>query len=361
MSNAKYLADRPSSAKDRAAFIDHADGCLETRPEYLDSFITPNELFFVRNNGTSPHIDVQHYKLRIEGDAIENPLELSLSEIFKLPVKSLLAYLECAGNHRSFFESIMGQPTEDTQWKTGGVGMAEWTGVSLSDVLAQAKPRADAVDVQFIGLDEDAPEGGFRRVIPFEKAMDPNTLLAYGMNGRVLPVDHGYPLRAIVPGWVGSSSIKWLGRIVVSSERLWSRNNTDSYVMIGPDYPRDGEALGQVATHQTIKSALALPWAATLDSGLLTLRGFAHSAHAPIDRVEWSVNGGASWQDAELLEPRLKYAWSRFTFTWQAEPGEYTIMTRATDAAGNTQPDVIPFNEKGYLFNCPLPHPIKIV
>ena len=141
---------------------------------------------------------------------------------------------------------------------------------------------------------------------------------------------------------------------------MWGRNNTSSYVLIGDAYPPEGEALGKVVTTQSIKSALALPWPAALDAGRNRLQGFAHSPAGPIARVEWSVDSGGTWSEATVLEPQVQRSWARFEFVWDAEPGEHIMMTRATDAEGNTQPDEVPFNEKGYLFNQPLPHPIKV-
>ena len=162
------------------------------------------------------------------------------------------------------FDRVQGRPAEGTQWGTGGVGNGEWTGVALRDVLELAGIRDNAVSVLLVGLDKESPEEGFRRALPVEKAMHPDTLLAYALNGEPLTRDHGYPLRAVIPGWVGAANIKWLGRIVVSSEKHWTRNNTTSYVLIGDDYPPEGEALGQPVTTQTVKSALALPWPAEL-------------------------------------------------------------------------------------------------
>ena len=238
--------------------------------------------------------------------------------------------------------------------------MAEWTGVPLAEVLERAGVTEQAHMLQLIGLDRGAPEGGFRRPLPIAKALDPDTILAYRMNGEVLPKDHGFPVRALVPGWVGSSSIKWLGSIVVSSEAIWSRNNTTSYVLIGDDYPPEGEAQGRVATTQSIKSTLALPWPAHLKAGVHRIRGYAHSPHAPIAQVQWSTDEAATWHDAHVLEPMMRYAWARFEFAWEARPGTYRLMTRATDRAGNTQPETVPFNAKGYLFNMPLPHPVTV-
>ncbi|MCY3577861.1 MAG: molybdopterin-dependent oxidoreductase, partial [bacterium] len=247
--------------KDPTPFIQRG-ASLESRLELMPGLITPNDLFFVRNNSTSVDLLVDDWSLIVEGDAVEQRLDLSYGDIHRLPSRSVTAYLECAGNHRVMFDRLQGRAADGTQWGRGAIGNGTWIGVSLADVLTLAGLADDAVSVLLVGLDEDSPEGGFQRVLPLEKALDPDTILAYEMNGEPLPRDHGFPLRAIVPGWVGSSQIKWLGRIVVSADPQWTRNNTTSYVLIGDDYSPEGEALGQVVTEQNIKSALALPWPA---------------------------------------------------------------------------------------------------
>ena len=351
----------PAWFKDTAPFILHDDGkSLEARLELMRGLITPQRLFFVRNNSVSLDVDAAHWRLSVEGDAVGRPRELSYADLLNMPSRTLISYLECAGNQRAMFDLVTGRAAGGTQWGTGGIGNGVWTGVSLRDVLSAAGVRDDAVSVLLIGLDAESPEQGFRRVLPIEKARHPDTLLAYALNGEALPKDHGYPLRALVPGWVGSSSIKWLSRIVVSAKPQWTRNNTTSYVLIGDDYPPEGEALGTVVTEQSIKSALALPWPATLASGSQRIRGYAQSPHGPITRVEWSTDSGATWRDAAVLDPQPQYSWARFEFTWDARRGEHVVMTRATDASGAVQPDDVPFNKKGYLFNRPLPHPISV-
>ena len=353
--------ERSGWFKDTTPFIAHADGkSLEARLELQEGLITPASHFFVRNNSTSVDVDAASWHLRIEGDSVLNPVQMSLEALRHFPARTLTAYLECAGNHRAMFDRVQGRAAEGTQWGTGGVGNGEWTGVALRDVLDLAGLRADAVSVLLVGLDRESPEEGFRRVLPVGKARRPDTLLAYALNGEPLSRDHGFPLRAVIPGWVGASNIKWLDRIVVSSEQLWTRNNTTSYVLIGDDYPPEGEALGQPVTTQTVKSALALPWPAELAAGSQRLHGFAQSPDGPITRVEWSDDGGRTWREASVLDSQVQYSWAQFEFVWEARPGEHTIMTRATDASGATQPDTVPFNRKGYLFNQPLPHPIKI-
>ena len=353
-------AEKPSWFKDPSPFIRRDEKGLEARLENMQGLITPRHLFFVRNNSISVDLDVSNWSLSIEGDAVANPTELSYDRIRSLPSRTLVSYLECAGNHRAMFDLVQGRAADGTQWMTGAIGNGEWTGVPLRDVLELADITDAAVSVLLIGQDTESPEGGFRRVVPVEKAMHPDTLLAYALNGDTLPRDHGYPLRALLPGWVGSSSIKWLHRIVVSSDELWTRNNTTSYVLIGDDYTPEGEAEGEVVSIQTIKSALALPWPADLTAGLHRIHGYAHSPTAPINAVEWSDDSGSTWNTATVLEPQIQYSWARFEFPWEARPGEHTIMTRATDAQGDTQPDNIPFNRKGYLFNQPVPHPVTV-
>ena len=345
--------------KDPEPFIQRK-ASLEARLENMQGVITPNRLFFVRNNSASIDIDSDSWRLTVEGDAVANPLELSLRDIRIMPSRTLVSYLECAGNHRAMFNLVNGQEAQGTQWERGAIGNGEWTGVRLSDVLERAGITGDAASVLMVGHDEDSPEEGFRRVMPIDKAMHPDTILAYALNGETLPRDHGYPLRVVTPGWVGSSWIKWLGSIVVSSEQQWTRNNTTSYVLIGDDYQPKGEADGQVVTTQSIKSALALPWPAELGVGRHLVHGYAHSPHGSISKVEWSTDSGANWKAANIEESQLRYSWVRFEFEWDASPGEYTLMTRASDSEGNTQPDSVPFNAKGYLFNQPLPHPIRV-
>lgn len=353
-------AEFPLVFKDSTPFIDHGEAGLESRLELQSGLITPNELFFVRNNSRSVDLALAGWSLRIEGDAVEQATELSFDDILRLPQRTITAYLECAGNHRVMFDLLQGRAAKGTQWGRGAIGNAQWTGVSLADVLTLGGVADEAASALLIGLDPESPEGGFRRVMPIEKALHPDTLLVHRMNGEPLPRDHGFPLRAIAPGWVGSSQIKWLGRIVVSSQPQWTRNNTTSYVLIGDEYEREGEAEGRVVTVQSIKSALALPWPAAIERGRRQLVGYAHSPHGDISVVEWSEDGGASWHPAALAGQQVDYGWAQFQFEWDAAVGEHTIMTRATDVEGNTQPDAVPFNEKGYLFNQPLPHPISV-
>lgn len=345
--------------KDPGPFIVH-NGSLEARLENVQGVTTPNRYFFVRNNSASVDVDVAGWRLSIEGDGVSDPVEFSYDDIRNMPSRTVVSYLECAGNHRSMFEKLKGQQTSGTQWGLGAVGSGEWTGVPLRDLLTEAGIKGEARSVLLVGQDQESPEAGFRRALPVEKAMHPDTLLAYSLNGETLPRDHGYPLRALVPGWVGSSSIKWLRSIAVSSEMIWTRNNTTHYVLIGDKYPREESADGRIITTQVVNSALALPWPASLSAGEHRLYGFAHSPHGQIVKVEWSEDSGGGWREADIAGPQVQYSWVRFEFTWDASPGNHRIVTRATDSEENVQPESVPFNEKGYLFNEPIPHPIRV-
>lgn len=347
----------PRWVKDPAPFIQRVTN-LETRLELIDGFLTPNDLFFVRNHSPTPRIDPATYALRVEGAGAGSELSLDLATLEALPQRTITAYLECAGNWRGLYPELTGTRASGGQWSTGAVGCAEWSGPSLGTILDLAGVRPEAVDVNLVGLDGS----GFERAMPLAKARDPDTIIALRMNGEALPADHGFPARSIVPGWSGSNSIKWLGHIRIATERVWNRNNTSSYVLIGDEWPAEehAPAQGAVITELVVKSALALPRPAQLAPGRHALHGFAHAPAGPVSAVEWSPDGGATWREATIVEPILPLAWQRFEFEWEAAPGAHTLVTRATDAAGNTQPDEPLMNEKGYLLNVPLPHPVQV-
>ncbi len=353
----REVAPAPRWVKDPSPFVQRVTN-LETRLELIDGFLTPNELFFVRNHSPTLRIDPASYSLRVEGDGAETELSLDLSTLEALPRRTITAYLECAGNWRGLYPELTGTRASGGQWSTGAVGCAEWSGPSLATVLELAGVRPEAVDVNLVGLDSS----GFERAMPLAKALDPDTLIALRMNGEPLPPDHGFPARSVVPGWSGSNSIKWLGRIQVSTERVWNRNNTSSYVLIGDEWPAEdyAPAQGKVINELVVKSALALPRPARLAPGSHAIHGFAHAPDGPVAAVEWSPDGGATWLEATIVEPILPLAWQRFEFDWEATAGSHTLVTRATDAAGNTQPAEPLMNEKGYLLNVPLPHPVQV-
>jgi sulfane dehydrogenase subunit SoxC len=338
----------------REIFIDHGIN-HETRLETLRGYVTPASHFFIRQHATTPALDTRTWRLRVEGNAVERPVELGFDDLLRLPSRSVICFVECAGNGRGFFKELMGKVASGTQWRFGGIGVAEWTGVPLGAVLDLARVRRDTprdiLNVLVEGLDSVK----VNRPMSLAKAYEDDTLLAYAFNGEPVPPDHGFPVRAIVPGWVGINNIKWVGRIEVRNSVIDVPTTTKTYILEGPDYPSK-----VVLRLQTIKSAVALPWGATLPAGQQRVRGFAWSPVGRISRVEYSLDRGATWQPATLREPNIPRAWARWDFEWDARPGDHVVLTRATDDQGNTQPASIPWNAQGYGYNVPVPHPVKV-
>ena len=323
------------------------------------AYHTSNSLFFTSSHSTPPSVDIKRWRLSIEGDGVANPFAINYGDLLKLPYTTVTRYLECAGNGRAFYASLLNKKAEGLQWHFGGYGIAEWSGVPLAELLKRAKIRDNAVDVMPIGL--DSPPG--ERPMPVAKAVEEDTLLAYIMNGKVLPLDHGFPLRTIVPGWIGAASIKWVSKILVSTQPIHVTNNTTSHVLIGPDYPPQPPAQGHVITSQVMKSACCLPWPATLQAGHQKIVGYAWSPFGKIARVDISMDGGKTFQPATLVGPNIERAGTRWEFHFHPEPGNISIIPRATDDAGNTQYDISEqkWNRLGYLFGAMVPHPLTIV
>jgi DMSO/TMAO reductase YedYZ molybdopterin-dependent catalytic subunit len=323
---------------------------------YERGYLVPNELFFVRNHTRTPSLDVKNWRLKVEGSGVQKPMELSYDEILSMPSVSVIRYVECAGNGRSFFSAVQGKKADGTQWKLGAIGVAEWTGVPLSEVLNRAGLKKSATDLMPEGLDDLK----VRRPMPMAKALEEDTLLVYAMNGQPLPPDHGFPIRALLPGWIGVANIKWVGRIEVSEKPIFSPWNTDTYVLIGPDYKPEPPSKGPVLSNQDLKSALEFAWGGEVSAGHRLVRGRSWSPFGKIAKVEYSLDRGKSWQTARLRDPNIAAAWVRWDFDWESKPGKYTIRVRATDEKGNTQPDKVPFNQQGYLYNAMVDHPLEV-
>ncbi len=327
---------------------------LEAPFDALDTRLTPQDQFFVCNAGHSVVVDPQQYRLKIKGDAVERVVTLNLEDLRALPQHTVPAFLECAGNQRTLFARLDGKSIErdsqgdDVPWTLGGVGMAEWSGPRLSDVLALAGVTSDAAWVAPMGLDVLNPECDIEIPMPLDKAMHPDTLVGLTMNGEDLPVDHGAPARMVVPGWIGTYWVKWVGWLSVSARPI--RNyRTDEYYVID----------GTTVTQQNLKSSLTLPFPAKLPPGPHRLSGFARSPGLEIARVEWSVNEGG-WQDAELITPQTKWGWVRFAFDWTATDGRHEIRTRAWDMSGQCQPDTAYMNPGTMLYNAVIRHPVVV-
>jgi len=326
-------------------------------------YLAPVDRFFVRDHTSTPIIDPDTWRLTVDGAGLRGgPAEFSLAELRRLPSETAIVAIECAGNGRNFFTTQQGQTVTGTAWTLGAVGVARWRGVRLSTVLRRAGLSGRAVDVMPSGLDPNYVTGGVdlgpvRRPMPVGKALH-DVLLAYEMNGEPLLPDHGHPLRLVVPHWIGVSSIKWVGRIEVSDQPLFSPWNTQFYRLFGPGYPEDGQPFDR----QTIKSAFELDFGATVPAGrTVRLTGRSWSAGGPIRHVDVSTDGGRRWRRANPVGPNPAGAWQRWELDWRPPAGNHELLARATDVHGNTQPDVARYNTLGYLFDGVVRHPVSAV
>jgi DMSO/TMAO reductase YedYZ molybdopterin-dependent catalytic subunit len=325
---------------------------LESPGEYLDSWLTPVDSFFVRQHLPRPEdIDPKTFKISISG-MVSRPMEIPLADLRQLQQYTVPATLECTGNGRGFYTPKV----PGIQWKRGAIGNAEWTGPALSDVLRAAGIREDAAHVEFDGADSGvAKTPDFIRSMPVKKAMHPSTLLALKMNG-VSPDIHGFPVRLIVPGWDGTSWVKWVTRISPRAEPSGGFFMNPGYripsIPLPPGTPARPAEL-EVIEGMPVKSSIMIPGdGARFDAGPISVRGIAWAGEQAIERVDLSFDGGAAWQPAELSPHKLPFAWRPWHIDWKpAGPGYYTILSRATDTAGRVQPFVPAWNPSGYLWN----------
>lgn len=320
----------------------------------LDDFITPTADFFVRCHFPIPEMSGEHWRLRVHGE-VERPLELNAGQLRALPVSTMTATLECAGNGRVF----LSPKVSGTQWERGAVGNATWTGVLLQDVLAKAGVRADALEVILCGADEGEIEEGprpggkinYARSVPLAKATD-DLLLAWQMNGQDLTPAHGFPLRAIVPGWYGMASVKWLSEIVVSGRPFLGYYQSVDYGYW--QRSAGGPSLVPI-TEMQVKAQIARPGPAeSIPAGKpYLIRGAAWSNGAEVVRVELSVDAGRSWHDTRLGEITARHAWRLWEYQWQVPgvAGKVTLMVRATDANRRTQPVERDADRGTYIIN----------
>jgi sulfane dehydrogenase subunit SoxC len=339
-------------------FEPHGDNA-EMRWDTLDrhGYLTPTERFFVRNQGTTPHVDPVTWRLRVEGPEVRRPFEIDLGGLLRLPAVSYIRALECAGNGRRFFTRDYGVAPLGNPWGLGAIGVAMWKGVRLSDLLQRAEPTERARYVLAEGLDDLR----VARAIPLEKAFEEDTLIAFEMNGEPLTADHGGPARLLVPGWAAVASIKWVGRIAVTEERIRTRWDTELYSIVGGAHRIDEQGQGAPVEKQVVKSALQLPWPARLERGPQRIIGRAWSPNARIAKVEYRTHPDASWREARLILPNIRRAWVRFEIEWNATLGNHTISVKATNEWGDTQPELVPWNDHGYLYNAVIDHPVTVI
>ncbi|WP_211275614.1 sulfite oxidase [Actinoplanes rectilineatus] len=334
----------------------------ETRWSALkdQGYYVPVDRFFVRNHTSTPAIDADTWSLKVTGTGLRGgPVHYSLDDLRRFPSETRAVAVECAGNGRGYYTTQQGQTVSGTAWQLGAVGVARWRGVRLSTVLRHAGISRAAVDVQPSGLDANFVSGGVdlgpvRRPFPVAKAFD-DVLLAYEMNGEPLPPDHGFPVRVLVPGWIGIASIKWVGTLEVSAEPLFSPWNTQFYRLFGPEFPAEGVPIDE----QVVKSAFELDPGATVPAGTTTrLTGRSWSAHGPIRRVDVSTDGGATWRRARHYGDTPGGVWQRWELDWKPAAGTHELLARATDVHGNSQPDTATYNTLGYLFDAVVRVPV---
>ena len=303
----------------------------------LDSFLTPNEQFFVRTHFNVPEVDAKNWRLKIEG-SVRKPLEINYDDLRKMPSHTLTAVLECSGNSRIFLKS----PQNGIRWELGGVSNAEWTGVRLSDVLERAGVHKDAVEVIAEGADRgqfkppSPPSPGviaFARSLTVKKARRPEVLLAYKMNGKELTAAHGAPVRLLVAGWYGMASVKWLKRLILTERPFQGYFQTFNYSVW--DRSQGVPALRPVRDIQ-VKSEIARPMLKEVVPTKSKYRvfGAAWAGETTVAKVEISTDGGKSWQEAKLLDKSAPFTWRRWEYSWQVpeKTGRHVLLARATDA-----------------------------
>lgn len=319
--------------------------------------LTALDAFYVRNHGEIPELDPAAWRLRVDG-LVENELELSLDELRgRFEERGLVATLQCAGNRRAGLIAVRDIPGE-APWGPGAIGTAAWRGVALADVLAAAGLKPQAGHIAFLGADtakEAKPPQRFGGSIPARKALTGEVLLAWEMNGEPLAPAHGAPLRVLVPGYIGARSVKWLVRVTAQSEPSENYFQASTYRLLPPEAdpstvpPGTGIPLGPVALNADI---LSPPDGSTVPAGPIDLCGYAFAGDdRGVGRVDVSIDGAASWQQAELLAEPSPWSWRRWRASVVLPEGPATVLARAWDSSGSTQPEdpAHVWNPKGYV------------
>lgn len=330
--------------------IQHGTTTFETPLDAFDEFLTPNESFFIRSNGPlSIDIDPAEWRLKVTG-LVNEELELSLDDLKAMPQRTITAFLECSGNSRGRFDDDP-QQVEGTQWGNGAIGNAEWTGVSVIDILNQAGVQEGAIDLVSQGGDFEEMQRG----LPIEIASDPDVMLVWQMNGEDLPKPNGGPVRLLVPGWGGIASTKWVVGLEVIDEPFQGHYNVESYVIVN----EDGTILRPVR-EMGVKSVITSPAPKdSVSAGSQTISGFAWSGFGGITKVEVSADG-ENWEEASITEEAGRLSWVRFEHPWDAQSGDVVLRSRATDDRGLEQPEDVPWNFRGYGMNAIFEVPVTV-
>lgn len=315
--------------------------------------ITPIGMHYLLIHFDIPHVDLATYELPVTG-RVRNPLKLTLEDIRARPKVTMTVMMECGGNGRAHLSP---RPVS-APWYDEAVGCAEWTGASLRPILEEAGLLDDAVEILFSGYDRGLDQGiehDYERSLTVEDALRDEVFLAYEMNGTPLPPQHGSPLRLIVPDWYGMASVKWVKEIKAIEEPFEGVQQTITY-----NYRQSEEDTGIPVTRKYPHALMVPPGIPDflsrkrhLENGRITMEGRAWSGFGPVERVEFSADGGGSWYDADLGDTLGPYGWTSWTYEWDARPGEYELCVRATDTTGETQPGdgKEAWNQGGYGVN----------
>lgn len=328
--------------------------------EALRYDLTPLGLHYLLIHYDIPSVDPAGYTLEVDG-AVDRPLRLDLEDLVARPERTETITMECAGNGRA---RIRPRPVSQP-WLHEAVGTAAWSGVSVSDLLDEAGVTDGAVEAVFTGLDRGL-EGGvvqaYQRSLSLDEARRPEVILAHRMNGSPLLPQHGAPLRLVVPGWYGMTAVKWLERITLVTEPFRGFQQTESY-----RFRKSEEDEGRPVTRIQPRSLLQPPGIPDfltrrriVESGRVELMGRAWSGFGPITFVEVSLDGGTTWEKAACGDPNGPYGWCAWRWSWEAEPGDYVLCSRASDSTGRIQPLEADWNRGGYEVNAVQRVPVKV-
>ena len=350
----------PKPSRKHPALIVHSPAPFNAEPpmdRLRRAFVTPQDLLYVRSHGDTPEIDTDIHRLGV-GGRVARPLSLSLADLRReFEARTVRAVMQCAGNRRADMRAV--RPVKGDPWAGGAIGCADWTGVSLADVLDAAGAEADeALHVAFESLDRCQCGGGaepYGVSIPMPKARDRDVLVAFAMNGAPLEPEHGFPMRIVVPGFAGARSPKWLKTITVQDQPSGAHYQAADYKLYPPDMRPETEDLARGITIEAmpLNSAICEPACGTsLAAGRVEIRGYAVASDRAVVRVDLSGDGGRTWIQAEIEpEAASRWSWTFWHGTLDLPAGERELCVRAWDAAGQTQP-ALPdetWNFKGYL------------
>lgn len=357
------LIDARRAHAAESKLIVHTDTPRNAEPpldQLVKSWITPNEHFYIRSHAPVPKIDEDTFRLSVEG-MVHTPFTVSLKQLqHDFKKQSVIATMTCAGNRRS--EHSLVKPVGGVPWLAGAIGNAQWGGARLSDLLKKAGVKEEAKYVSFEGVDEIKRSSGvipFGASIPLSKALSdsdtmPGALVAYEMNEQPLSPDHGFPIRTVVPGFIGARSVKWLGKIIVSDKPSTNHYVATAYKLVTKGTPQEWSAAAPIDNF-VINSVICQPaGGAKLKPGEVLVSGYALPsgvADRTVAKVELSLDGGKTWTNAQFKSKAHPFCWRLWSARVVMTQDTKEITARATDSAGNVQPKTVAWNLKGYLFN----------